>query len=453
MDALTEDHEVGNTASSTPRVPRLRRRTDFADADSDAMPIIGAAARDALALVLAGGRGTRLGALTSDRVKPAVPFGGKYRLVDFPLSNCINSGIRRVGVLTQYKAHSLIRHLQSAWSFLRPELNEFVELMPAQQRTGSGWYSGTADAVYQNIDIIRAHAPQNVLVLGGDHIYKMDYGEMLWYHAQRGAAVTVGCVEVPTAEAHEFGVAVTDEDGYIREFQEKVAQPAEIPGYPGHSLASMGIYVFDAAHLLRVLAEDHAREDSDHDFGKDILPSMIAAGDRVFAFPFRDLQGNRQGYWRDVGNLDAYHAANLELTGVTPPLDLYDRDWPIWTHQEQAPPAKFVFDEPERRGHAIDSLISGGCIISGGAVRRSLLFSFVRVGEGSTLEEVVVLPGARIGRNVHLRRAIVETGCVIADGTVVGFDAALDAKRFQLSAKGVALITPEMLNQHLSYVR
>ncbi len=409
--------------------------------------------RDTLALILAGGRGSRLGALTSHRVKPAVPFGGKYRLIDFPLSNCVNSGIRRIGVLTQYKAHSLIAHLNDAWGFMRREFNEFVEILPAQQRTGPGWYAGTADAIYQNLDIIRAHNPQFILILGGDHVYKMDYGMMLGQHVESGADVTIGCIEVPLPEAREFGVMGVDAEGRVLEFQEKPEQPAQIPGKPGLALASMGIYAFNTDFLLDTLLSDCSKEVSSHDFGNDILPAALSEGRNVFAFSFRDLHGNTQGYWRDVGNLDAYWRANLELTGVTPPLDIYDNDWPLWTYQVHAPPAKFVFDDPGCRGMAVDSMTAGGCIVSGAAVHRSLLFPFVRVEEHSVLDECVVLPRARIAPNCRIRRAVIETGCHIPEGTVIGEDSAADAQRFEVSPEGVVLVTPEMLGQELPYVR
>ncbi|WP_029922595.1 glucose-1-phosphate adenylyltransferase [Nevskia soli] len=409
--------------------------------------------RDTLALVLAGGRGTRLGGLTSHRVKPAVPFGGKYRLIDFPLSNCMNSGIRRAGVLTQYKAHSLIGHLGDAWSFLRREFNEFVEVLPAQQRTGPGWYEGTADAVYQNIEVIQAHAPQFVLVLGGDHVYKMDYGVMLGYHVDREADVTVGCIEVPLDEARSFGVMATDESGRVGGFEEKPMHPTPIPGKPGYALSSMGIYVFNTDYLLRMLQEDRTKSGSTHDFGKDLLPTAVADGHRVYAFPFQDLQGNSQGYWRDVGNLDSYWKANLELTDVTPPLDLYDNAWPIWTYQEQAPPAKFVFDEKDRRGTALDSMIAGGCILSGATVRHSLLFPFTRVESNSDLRECVVLPKVHIGPHCRIRRAIVESGCRIQAGEVIGEDPERDHKRFEVSEEGIVLVTPESLGQELPGAR
>jgi glucose-1-phosphate adenylyltransferase len=409
--------------------------------------------RNTLALVLAGGRGSRLGALASHRVKPAVPFGGKYRLIDFPLSNCLNSGIRRIGVLTQYKAHSLIRHIQEGWSFLRSDFNEYVEILPAQQRTGPGWYQGTADAVFQNLEIVHAHSPSYVLVLGGDHVYKMDYGNMLGEHVDHDAAVTIGCVEVSAAEAVDFGVMKVDAEGRVLEFQEKPANPAEIPGKPGRCLVSMGIYVFNAAYLTKSLIEDAHRADSSRDFGKDILPRALEAGDPVRAFQFRDLAGDVEGYWRDVGNIDAYWTANLELVQVVPPLDLYDRSWPIWTQQIQAPPAKFVFNDPERRGMATDSMISGGCLLAGGSVKNSLLFSFVRVEEGASIEDSVVLPSARICAGARVRRAVIDEGCVVPRGMVIGEDPEADRARFEVSAGGIALVTPEMLGQDLPHVR
>ncbi|MET0379894.1 MAG: glucose-1-phosphate adenylyltransferase, partial [Spongiibacteraceae bacterium] len=331
--------------------------------------------RDSLALVMAGGRGSRLRQLTLHRAKPAVPFGGKFRIIDFTLSNCINSGIRRVGVLTQYKSHSLIQHLQRGWGFMRGQFGEFIELLPAEQSSDSSlWYSGTADSVYQNLDFIRAHQPAHVLILAGDHIYKMDYGAMLAHHAQCGAQVTVACIEVPLDEAGEFGVVEIDSDTRILDFVEKSPTPKSIPGKPDRAMASMGIYVFDAHYLLEYLSRDAGLANSSHDFGKDVIPSAIREG-KVFAYPFRDLyQSEQQGYWRDVGTVDAFWRANLELTDVVPELNLYDSRWPIWTLQEQVPPAKFVFDDERGRGLAIDSLISGGCIVSGAAIHRSVLF-------------------------------------------------------------------------------
>ncbi|WP_020648865.1 glucose-1-phosphate adenylyltransferase [Solimonas variicoloris] len=402
--------------------------------------------RETLALVMAGGRGTRLMQLTSARAKPAVPFGGKFRIIDFTLSNCINSGIRRIGVLTQYKSNSLLRPLQLGWSFLRGQLGEFVELLPAEQRGEiASWYAGTADAVYQNLDFIKEHQPAYVLILAGDHVYKMDYGRMLAHHARTGAMITVGCLEVPLQEASAFGVMQIDENTRVRRFDEKPRDPQPIPGKPDRALASMGIYVFDAHFLLRWLLRDAGIAESSHDFGKDVVPSAIAEGG-VYAYEFTDLYDPaRQGYWRDVGTVDAYWQANLELTDVTPELNLYDEEWPIWTHTPQVPPAKFVFDDPERRGCATDSLISGGCIVSGAQVRRSVLFSRVRVDSGSRIEETLLLPDVRVGRNCRVRKAIIDEGCELPDGTVIGEDRERDARLFHVSEGGVTLVTREML--------
>ena len=335
--------------------------------------------RDTLALILAGGRGSRLKQLTDWRTKPAVPFGGKFRIIDFPLSNCVNSGIRRVGILTQYKAHSLMRHVQQGWGFMRGELGEFVELLPASQRSrGGGWYAGTADAVYQNVDILRNHGPEYVLILAGDHIYKMDYGDMLAAHVEAGADMTIGCLEVSVEEAKAFGVMSVDEVMRVSAFDEKPDAPNSIPGKEGVSLASMGIYIFNAKFLYEQLIKDADDPQSTHDFGHDIIPSLIE-NYKVVAFPYKDVQGNEPGYWRDVGTIDAFWSANLELIGITPELNLYDDNWPIWTYQAQEPPAKFVFDDDGRRGTAVDSMVSGGCLISGSTVRHSVLFSNVNV--------------------------------------------------------------------------
>ncbi|HUP91764.1 MAG TPA: glucose-1-phosphate adenylyltransferase [Solimonas sp.] len=403
--------------------------------------------RETLALVMAGGRGSRLMGLTSWRAKPAVPFAGKFRIIDFTLSNCINSGIRRIGVLTQYKSHALIRHLQMGWGFMRGEVGEFVEILPAQQRIDeTSWYAGTADAVYQNLDIIRGHQPALVLILAGDHIYKMDYGGMLAHHAATGARITVGCIEVPVAEARGFGVMLTDEDTRVLRFDEKPQQPEPMPGRPDTALASMGIYVFDAGFLLDFLTHDAGLAGSSHDFGRDVIPAAIAGG-KVYAYPFRDLKNNRQGYWRDVGTVDAYWSANVELTAVVPELNLYDLDWPICTYQTQSPPAKFVFDQPGQRGAAVDSMVSGGCIVSGAQVRRSVLFSNVRIDSGSLIEDSVVLPGATVGRGCRIKRAVIDENCIIAEGSVIGEDREIDAQRYYVSAGGVTLVTPEMLGQ------
>ncbi|MGH8446050.1 MAG: glucose-1-phosphate adenylyltransferase, partial [Solimonas sp.] len=387
--------------------------------------------RETLALVMAGGRGTRLMQLTAARAKPAVPFGGKFRIIDFTLSNCINSGIRRIGVLTQYKSNSLLRPLQLGWSFLRGQFGEFVELLPAEQRgETASWYAGTADAVYQNIDFIKEHQPAYVLVLAGDHIYKMDYGRMLAHHARTGAMLTVGCLEVPLAEARAFGVMQADENTCVLSFDEKPDDPRPIPGKPDRALASMGIYVFDAHFLLKWLMRDAGIAESSHDFGKDVVPSAIREGS-VYAYEFTDLYDpTRQGYWRDVGTVDAYWQANIELTGVTPELNLYDEDWPIWTYTPQVPPAKFVFDEPDRRGSAVDSMVSGGCIISGAQIRRSVLFSLVRVESGSTIDESLLLPKVRVGRDCRIRKAIIDEGCELPDGTVIGEDRDSDRRLY-----------------------
>ncbi len=408
--------------------------------------------KNTLALILAGGRGSRLLDLTRWRSKPAVPFGGKFRIIDFPLSNCINSGIRRIGVLTQYKAHSLILHIQRGWGFLRGEFGEYVELLPAQQRIENSWYAGTADAVHQNIDIFRKHDPDYVLILAGDHVYRMDYGTMIAHHVATGADMTVGCIEVDLETAKSFGVMAVDEDTRVLEFEEKPDDPKHIPGQKDVALASMGIYVFNKAFLFEQLIKDADTPGSSHDFGKDIIPAIIDKY-RVMAYPFRDPKSGGQGYWRDVGTIDAFWSTNLELTGVTPELNLYDRTWPIWTYQEQLPPAKFIFDDEDRRGMAVDSMVSGGCIISGSTVRHSLLFSNVRVNSYCTVEDSVVLPDADIGRNCRIKNAVIDKRCMIPDGTVIGEDPEADAKRFTVSPKGVVLVTPEMLGQVTNYVR
>ncbi len=409
--------------------------------------------RDTLALILAGGRGSRLKHLTAWRTKPAVPIGGKFRIIDFPLSNCVNSGIRRIGVLTQYKAHSLIRHIQQGWGFMRGYLGEFVELLPASQRIEDSWYAGTADAVYQNLDIIRAHHPEYVLILAGDHVYKMDYGDMLAYHVECKADMTVGCIHVPLKEAKAFGVMSVDANFRVTEFLEKPEHPAPSPGRSGETLASMGIYIFNAPFLYEQLIKNADTAHSSHDFGKDIIPSIIRSNYRVIAFPFRDVQGGDPGYWRDVGTVDAFWKANLELIGVSPELNLYDGDWPIWTYQAQLPPAKFIFDNEDRRGMAVDSLISGGCIIAGSKVSHSLLFSNVRVQPHSEVVDSVVLPDVTIGKHCSIKRAILDKGCSIPDGMIIGEDLEADKKYFYISEEGVVLVTPEMLGQRYRFIR
>lgn len=404
--------------------------------------------RSTLVLILAGGEGSRLRHLTSWRAKPAVPFGGKYRIIDFPLSNCINSGLRRIGVLTQYRAHSLIRHLQRAWSFMRNEIGEFVEILPAQQRTSERqWYQGTADALYQNIDIINRHHADYVMVLGGDHVYTMDYSKMLVHHVQNKADFTVGCIEVPKNEAREFGVMSIDENMRITKFTEKPDEPECMPNQPDTALASMGIYVFSTKVLYKILTNDASNLTSSHDFGRDIVPSNIHECCAV-AYPFRNDDGT-PAYWRDVGNVDSYWEANIELCGVEPELNLYNRYWPIWTYQTQHPPAKFVFDDDDRRGMAIDSLVSAGCILSGAKVKRSIIFFATTIGSRSQVKDSVILPKVAIGDNCRITRAIIDKGCVIEDGMVIGENLEEDAKKFYVTNKGVVLITPEMLGQDL----
>ncbi|HEY1873682.1 MAG TPA: glucose-1-phosphate adenylyltransferase [Steroidobacteraceae bacterium] len=400
-----------------------------------------------LAIIMAGGRGERLGDLTANRCKPATPFGGKFRIIDFVLSNCVNSGIRQISILTQYKAQSLIQHVQHGWSYLRGEFGEFVEVVPAQQQLGPVWYRGTADAVHQNIELILSHRPKHVLVLAGDHIYKMDYGPMIAYHVEKGADITVGVVEVPAQESRHYGVLTATEWNRVTKFSEKPATPDTLPARPDTILASMGIYVFNTRLLETVLAADAANDSSGHDFGKNILPEAIDSNRQVFAYPFQDVKTRAQSYWRDVGTIDAYYAANLELVHVRPELNIYDEDWPIWTYQVQQPPAKFVLDEEGRRGSAINSMVSGGCIISGAVVRESLLFSDVRVEERSSIFRSVILPHAEIGRGCLIQGAIVDEGGEIPDGTAIGVDGASDARRFHVTGKGVVLVTSDMLRR------
>ena len=408
--------------------------------------------RGTVALVLAGGRGDRLKDLTRWRAKPAVPFAGKFRIIDFPLSNCINSGIRRIGVLTQYKAYSLIRHLQQGWNFLHSQFGEFLEILPASQRVDSGWYSGTADSVYQNLDILRTHRPKHVLILAGDHVYKMDYGTMLAAHVEREADLTIGCIEVPIGEASAFGIMTVNEDSRVTQFQEKPEQPTPLPGNPGMVLASMGIYIFNTEFLYEQLIRDADTADSSHDFGKDIIP-WVVQHNTAYAFSFLDPVTHQNAYWRDVGTVDAYWRSNMEMIGVTPELNLYDRDWPIWTYQEQLAPAKFVFDEGGRRGMAVNSMVSGGCILSGAEVRRSLLFSNVRVESYSVMSDCVVLPEVSIGDNCRLQRAIIDKGCVIPPHTAIGVDPEADRKQFYVTEGGIVLVTPQMLGQDLRHLR
>ncbi|HEY3784616.1 MAG TPA: glucose-1-phosphate adenylyltransferase [Steroidobacteraceae bacterium] len=400
-----------------------------------------------LAVIMAGGRGERLKDLTAHRAKPATPFGGKFRIIDFVLSNCVNSGIRQISILTQYKAQSLIQHVQRGWSYLRGEFGEFVEVIPAQQQIGPVWYQGTADAVYQNIDLILSHRPKHVLVLAGDHIYKMDYGPMIAYHVEKGADITVGVVEVPSAESRNFGVLTATEWNRVTRFAEKPAVPDTLPGRPGSILASMGIYVFNTRLLEKLLGEDAADGASAHDFGKDVLPKAIGNNMQVFAYPFQDVQTRAQSYWRDVGTIDAFYDANLELVHVKPELNIYDQEWPIWTYQVQQPPAKFILDEDGRRGTAVNSVVSGGCIISGAVVRQSLLFSDVRVDERSLIERSVILPHVEIGTSCVIQGAILDEGCEIPNAMRIGVDKQQDSQRFHVTGKGVVLVTPDMLRR------
>ncbi len=408
--------------------------------------------RNTLALILAGGRGSRLKQLTQWRSKPAVPFGGKFRIIDFPLSNCINSGIRRIGILTQYKAHSLLLHIQRGWGFLRGEFGEFVELLPAQQRVENNWYQGTADAIYQNIDILRSHNPDYVLILAGDHVYKMDYGTMIAHHVAAGADMTVGCLEVDLETAKAFGVMSVDGEGRVLEFAEKPENPKPLPGSTDVALVSMGIYVFNKDFLFEQLIKDADIRDSTHDFGKDIIPNIIS-NYRVVAHLFRENESGAQAYWRDVGTVDAFWKTNQELIGVTPELNLYDSSWPIWTYQEQLPPAKFIFDDDGRRGMAVDSMVSGGCIISGATIRHTLIFSNVRVNSFSEIEDSVLLPNVVIERNCRIKKAVIDDGCVVPEGTIIGEDPVADAQRFHVTEKGVVLVSPDMLGQEIHRVR
>jgi glucose-1-phosphate adenylyltransferase len=401
-----------------------------------------------VALVLAGGRGSRLKHLTDRRAKPAVYFGGKFRIIDFALSNCLNSGIRRIGVITQYKSHSLLRHLQRGWAFLRGEMNEFVDLLPAQQRTDEEhWYRGTADAVYQNLDILEGYHADYIVVLAGDHVYKMNYSLMLADHVAKGRECSVGCITVPRGMASAFGVMAVDTDWKITDFVEKPADPPPMPGDADRSLASMGIYVFNANYLYDQLARDIADPESSHDFGKDIIPRAVRSG-CASAHPFSlscvGAKNGEEPYWRDVGTIDAYWDANIDLTATVPMLDLYDVNWPIWTYQPQLPPAKFVHNAEDRRGLAIESLVSGGCIISG-AVFRSVLYSSVRVHSYASVNWAVVLPNVQVGRHARLNRVVIDRGCVIPDGMVIGEDAAEDAARFERTENGITLVTRDML--------
>jgi glucose-1-phosphate adenylyltransferase len=398
----------------------------------------------ALAVVMAGGRGERLHDLTAHRCKPATPFAGKFRIIDFVLSNCVNSGIRQIFVMTQYKGQSLIQHVQRGWGYLRGEFGEFIDVVPAQQQIGTQWYQGTADCVYQNLDLIRSHRPRYVLVLAGDHIYKMDYGPMIAAHVETGADITVGVVQVPLLKARDFGVLSVTDLNRVTRFDEKPASPEPMPGNPELALASMGIYVFNMRLLEQLLTEDAEDRDSAHDFGRNVIPSAIERL-QVFAYPFSDVRTRAQYYWRDVGTVDAFYEANIELVHIAPELNLYDEQWPIWTYQSHQPPAKFVLDEDERRGIAVNSMVSGGCIISGARVEQSLLFSGVRVEERASIFRSVVLPDVRIGAGCTIRNAILDEGCEVPPGTQIGVDHSADALRFHVTENKVVLVTDDML--------
>jgi glucose-1-phosphate adenylyltransferase len=408
-------------------------------------------AQQTMAFVLAGGRGSRLYELTDIRAKPAMYFGGKSRIIDFALSNAVNSGIKRIGVATQYKAHSLIRHLQRGWSFMRAERNESLDILPAsQQQNNENWYKGTADAVAQNIDIIRGYGPKYIIILAGDHIYKQDYSLMVKHHVESGADVTVGCIEVPRMEAVGFGVMKVDETDKILDFIEKPADPPAMPGHPDMALASMGIYVFETERLCKMLKAAEAKEGYGHDFGGDIIPDIVKNGTAI-AHPF-SRSCVRTGleekpYWRDVGTVDAFWQANVDLTDFKPELDLYDTTWPIWTYSELTAPAKFIHNEEGRRGHAVSSMVSGGCIISGSRLNRCFLFTGVRTHSYSELDGVVAMPYADIGRNARLKNVVVDRGVKIPEGLVVGEDAKLDAARFRRTTNGICLITQPMIDK------
>ena len=406
--------------------------------------------RKTIVLILAGGEGSRLMDLTRKRAKPAVPICGKYRIIDFALSNCVNSGLRKIGVLTQYKSHSLLRHLQHGWNFLRAEIGEFVELLPAQQRTDEkAWYKGTADALYQNIDIMQHHGAEYVIVLGGDHIYTMDYTKMLDRHVSSGADFTVGCIETPRAEASGFGIMAVDENLKISSFTEKPENPDPMPGKPDSALASMGIYVFSKKFLYDTLAEDANDDSSSHDFGKDIIPAKIKDS-YALAYPFTEENSDKPAYWRDVGTLYSYWKTNMELCEIEPELNLYNRDWPIWTYQTQHPPAKFIFDDEGRRGEAIDSLVSGGCIISGARVKRSVISYATTIESYSLVKDCVILPRVSIGQNCRITKTIIDKECIIPDGTVIGENLEEDRLKYHVSEDGIVLVTPDMLGQRMA---
>lgn len=454
-DFPLDDHLNASKQVSTPDETRAGNDSKANTSDNvHQQRFVSRLTKKTMALVLAGGRGSRLHELTEWRAKPAVHFGGKFHIVDFALSNAINSGIRRIGVLTQYKAHSLVRHLRDGWCGFKRSLGEFVDVLPASQRIDAGWYRGTADAVYQNLDIIRDHNPEYVIILSGDHIYKMDFGTMLAFHTDNNADLTVSCVEIPVAEAAGiYGVLEVDENGQVIAFEEKPVKPSEIPGQPGMCLASMGNYIFGTGLLYDELINDADNEMSEHDFAKNIIPWVINSH-RVYAYPFRDPHTGKCAYWRDVGTLDAYWKANIELLNTTPELDLYDSEWPIMTDQPQLAPAKFIFNNDDRRGMAVDSMVSGGCVISGATVDRSLLYSNVKVHSYAHVEQSVVLPEVSVGRHARILRAIIDRACIIPDHMVIGVNHNEDRERgFRVTDNGIVLVTPDMLGQPVHTVR
>jgi glucose-1-phosphate adenylyltransferase len=408
--------------------------------------IVSELTRNTMAVVMAGGRGQRLHQLTDHRAKPATPFGGKYRIIDFSLSNCVNSGIRQILILTQYKAQSLIQHVERGWGYLHGELGEFIDIVPAQQKLGDFWYRGTADAVYQNLDILEQLRPEVVLVLAGDHVYKMDYGPLIKLHAEMGADIMIGGVQVPLEQAREFGVMNVDSDNRVTSFEEKPLRPKPMPGRNDVVLASMGIYVFGTELLRQLLQRDAEDPDSVHDFGRSIIPKVMQKL-RVFAYPFEAFQTKAQHYWRDVGTVDAYYEANMELIYVSPELNLYDEAWPIWTYQRQVPGAKFILDDHGRRGTAVNSMVAGGCIVSGAEVRESLLSVKVLVGEYSEVYRSVILPDVEIGQNCIVHRAIIDEGSIIPDGMEIGRNPDADRGRFHVTEKGIVLVTRDMLEK------
>lgn len=404
--------------------------------------------RKTVALILAGGRGSRLKELTEWRVKPAVPFGGKYRIIDFVLSNCVNSDIRKIGILTQYKSQSLIRHIMHGWQLFHTELGEFIECIPAQKKQGENWYSGTADAIYQNLDILHYHKPKYVLILAGDHVYKMDYRNLLAFHIDSGADATIASTYIPTQEASKFGVITTEDQFKVKSFIEKPESPAPCEDHSDHALISMGVYLFNIDYLFAHLLSDARDSSSNHDFGHNIIPKMIDEH-HVYTFPFYDFDHNSTLYWKDVGTVDSYWAANMDLIGISPELNLYDFDWPLRTIANTLPPAKFVFNDEFRQGKAVDSIVAEGCIISGAHVEHSVLSHNVRIDEYSLVKDSIILPNVKIGSHCRIHKAIIDKECEIPDGTVIGENLEEDRIHYDVTADGITLVEPEMLGQHI----